>query len=118
MALDLSKDYLVVDDTVSIVYKAKASALDMSTPFTIPYVYREEVIKSQVEPATGIHVRETFFHVWRGPLQTAGMSSVPKRDDLIEHPSGLQWSVREVEEMDLDSSGLPQRFRCRCVTPD
>ena len=117
MALDLSKGYLVPDAPVTISYKSKTAPGTFST-YSVAYVHRRMTMKSQVDAAAGLQTREAYFHVWRAPLTAAGMSAVPKRDDLIDSPAGVEWLVREVEECDLDSSGLAQRFRCRCVTPD
>jgi len=117
MALDLSKGYLVPDASITITFKSKTAPGTFSI-YTVGSVHRRMTMKSQVDAAAGLQTREAYFHVWRAPLTAAGMSAVPKRDDLIDFPAGVEWLVREVEECDLDSSGLAQRFRCRCVTPD
>jgi len=117
MPLDLSQAYLVPDAPVTITYKSKTAPGAFSA-YTVANVHRRMTAKGQVDAATGLQTREAYFHIWRGPLASAGMSAVPKRDDLLDHPAGVEWLVREVEECDLDSSGLAQRFRCRCVTPD
>jgi len=110
MALDLSTDYLIIDDPIDIVFKSKSSPLDFAPGVTIPWSQKEENVRSIAEPGTDLRHQETYFTLWRGPAETAGLTVAPKRNDVITY-GGHDWTVISVEDQDLDMSGLPQRWR-------
>jgi len=110
MALDLSQDFRIIDDPISIVFKSKSSPLDLAPGITIPWSQKEENVRSIAEPGTDLRHIETYFTLWRGPAVSAGLTVAPKRNDVVTY-AGRDWTVITVEDQDLDQSGLPQRWR-------
>lgn len=108
-SLNLSKDYLIFHDPISVTYSVKTGEGAFASGVAVNYVQRNSLLKSdfKANPAL-LELVATVFHMWTVPL--AGI--VPKLDDKIVDSVGT-WRIISVEECDRDSSGI-QRYRCIC----
>jgi hypothetical protein len=113
IGLDLSRDYLIIDDPQDIVFKSKVDALTHSAEYTIGWCQRAEEVKAAVDAAGDLRTRSTFWTMWRGPMEEAGFTGEPKRNDLVVH-DGREYVVYAVDCLDKDRSRKPQRFRLAC----
>lgn len=114
MSLDLSNDYLVIDDLQTVTYKVKtgegSSGNTYQNPVTVPNAYWEEATVQdwQTAPLTLGQIARVV-HLWTNQLSGV----VPRQGDLVTDANGLAWVVRRVERLDLDQNGV-QRYRCIC----
>src|SRR5262245_2144439 len=114
IGLDLSRDYLIIDDPEALIFRSKTGASSFSADYTVQWCQREEEVKTGQGSGADLRVRETFWTLWRRPLDAAGFIGEPKRHDMVVHGS-RQYVVMAVENQDKDRSLVPQRFRLACT---
>lgn len=118
MSLDLSQDYLLIDDPVTVSYEVKRSEASFglggqggslyADPVSIAYVYQEALTKEDVlKNRALLQGTNGVFNLWKANLQ----GIVPKIGDLITDAESIVWVVIIVQMMDRDANGI-QRFRC------
>lgn len=105
--MDLSKDYLLIDDPITVAYQSKTAQGTWATAVNVPYVQRASISKADLPPAL-LEKDVVAFHCWTIPL--AGI--VPKIGDKLN--DGKTWAVMMVEELDRDSGGI-QRYKLICI---
>ncbi len=110
MGLDLSKDYLLIDDPVTVEYAVKTTENTWGDPQEVDYCQRNALTKDDIKVAQVdfphlLQKDMTVFHLWRDNLGEI----VPKIGDKLTHDSKL-WVVQSVMEMDRDGCGA-QRYR-------
>ncbi len=109
MALDLSTEYLFVDDPITVVYAAKSAEGAWANGQFVPFAQHSPPSVKDFKADPAIQKTDAFFHLW-----TANLSGiVPKMGDKLTDPAGAVWVVREVDLMDRDANGV-QRYRCLC----
>lgn len=107
--LDLSRDYLVIDDPITVLYRTKTGPDRHATGVSVPYCQRLQETAATVEPGSDLRQRTTVFHLFRTPMAAAGLTATPKRGDLLEY-GGREYLVQTVQDMDRDAQGV-QRYR-------
>lgn len=106
MSLDLSRDYLLVDDPVTVSYAVKTAEGTWAAGASVPYVQRNAITKEDAVTDPALLQRDSsVFHLWAAQL--GGI--VPKIGDRLTF--GPVWVVRSVGLMDRDAGGV-QRYRC------
>jgi len=119
--LDLSKDYLVMDDLQVVSYYSWISKLPprfSATPQSVRYVLRREITQKDLETLEHhiqIISQYAFFHFWLAGLTSTDPIPViitPKINDEFVDPAAQRWGIREIFKCDLDKSGKVQRYKC------
>jgi hypothetical protein len=110
MALDLSEDYLLIDDPLTVTLYRKSSATGHATGVPVTYAQRNAQDVHYLKDGVLIRERKTFYHLWKARLTAAGLTQPPKPGDVIED-SGVRNVIESVEHMDRDANGT-QRYRC------
>jgi len=116
--LDLSKDYLIIDDPSDTQLEAKQAEGNWAAPVTISYTQwlAQDEDESSADPLYSTPTR--VCHIWLEPLTNAYAAQLPpisppphpKRGDKLTNKLGEKFLVRKVQTMDWDQAG-PQRFR-------
>lgn len=109
--IDLSKDWMLDPNPVTINYMKKLTESTWDTPQEIGFVSQNMTLASDVarNPAL-LQNDSTVFHIWRDQM---GLTLEPKLGDRIT-VSGKTYTVDNVEKLDLDSNGV-QRYRLSCL---
>lgn len=107
--LDLSRDYLLIDDPISITYSVKTAESVWADPVTIAFVQRQALtsLDFQKNPAM-LQKVAAVFQLWKANL----LGITPKIGDKLG--DGQNWVVETVEYCDRDANGV-QRFRLTCI---
>jgi hypothetical protein len=110
MALDLSLDYLVCDDPITVTYAAKTAENTWGTPVSVTGVQRDKVTQEDLtrDPAL-LQLDATVFHLWTANLGAV----VPVKSGKVVYDSKT-WMIRTVQQCDLDAVGV-QRYRLICT---
>jgi len=116
--LDLSKDYLIVDDTSATLLEVKQSEGVWATPVSIPSTWWSAQDEDQASTDPLYSVPTRVCHIWLTPLTQAYAAlspsisppPYPKRGDKLTNALGEKYLIRKVQTMDWDQAG-PQRFR-------
>ncbi len=114
MALDLSGDWALFDDPVTVTIESRTGENTYAAPVTVTYCQKNEITKADLEALTSFVTKgllekdATVFHLWTAKLG----GTVPKVYDRVTH-SGSKWTVKIVSARDRDSNG-PQRYRLVC----
>lgn len=110
MSLDLSTDYLVFDDPITVSYSVKTAENVWAEGVSVPYCQRSEITKEDLKTDPALLQKSTaVFDLWR--LNLSGM--IPKIGDKITYLTST-WVVRSVGLMDRDAAGV-QRHHCVCI---
>jgi hypothetical protein len=113
MTLDLSEDYLVIDDPVTVTLLRKTGRATFAAGVVVDYVFMEEAKQTNLAGGSLLADRRTFFHLWQARLTAAAYAQEPKPGDVIQY-GGVNYTVDEVEHLDRDQNGV-QRYRCACT---
>jgi hypothetical protein len=116
--LDLSQDYLIIDDPSNTLLEVKQGEGTWAAAVTIPntqWIALDEV-QASADPLYAIPSRTC--HIWLLPLTQAYQALLPpvspppkpKRGDRITNNLGEVFIIRQVQVMDWDENG-PQRYR-------
>ncbi len=107
MSLDLSGDWALVDDPVTVSYKSKTAEGTFGTAASITHCQRHGIEREDVEkdPAL-LQQQASVFHLWKA--KCAG-GFLPAIGDRLSFDS-LVWIVRSVGYLDRDANGV-QRYR-------
>lgn len=107
MSLDLSRDYLLFDDPLTVSYQSKTAEGGAYSPAVeVPYCQRNSVTKKDLSSRPFlIEKTASIFHLWKDNLS----GIVPKKGDRLTH-DGEVWVVEVVDRMDRDQNGV-QRYR-------
>jgi hypothetical protein len=101
--VDLSQDYLLVDDPITVTYPRAEADVD--------YVQRSSITRADLEKnPRWILIETAVFHLWKAQLPEG---FTPRLKDKIVH-DGVTWLVESLEFMDRDANGV-QRFRVVCI---
>ncbi len=111
LSLDLSKDYLIVNDTQSVGYLKKIAEGTYATVVSVPFAYWEAPTSEdyRISPEL-LAVYARVVNVWQANLSAI----IPRMGDQINDQNGQVFVAKRVQLMDLDKSGLPQRYRVTC----
>jgi hypothetical protein len=110
MSLDLSLDYLIIDDPVTAVLYSKTGEGTYSTGVSSAYVFEEPVSKEDIAAHDlSLNKQSTVFHFWKAQLGT----TVPKLGDKVVS-GGKTWHVKGVDRLDWDVTGW-QRAKLVCT---
>jgi hypothetical protein len=106
MALDLSADYALIDDPVTVSYYSKTGEGAYASATSVTYCQRNPVTKddARADPAL-LEKDAAVYHLWAALL--GGL--VPKIGDKLAD-AGTTWLVRSVSADDRDRNGV-QRYR-------
>ena len=117
--LDLSQDYLIIDDPSDCILEVKQSEGTWAAPVTIPYA--QWFFLSEQDASADPLFQSPFrnCHIWLQPLSQAFAAQVPpqvpppipKRGDKISTRAGDRYLVQEVLSMDRDQANTAQRFK-------
>ncbi|QJW98685.1 hypothetical protein [Frigoriglobus tundricola] len=110
MAIDLSTEYLWIDDPLTVTYAVKTAEGTWANGQFVPYAQRSAPSLKDFKADPAIQKTDAFFHLWTANLN----GIVPRMGDKLTDPAGVVWVVREVDLLDRDVSGV-QRYRCRCI---
>lgn len=96
MALDVSGDYAVIDNTETVTYYQRATQSTFSdTPITVTNALRRVTTREQLESAgASLKSVSLTWHIWKGLL---GANVIPKNGDVIQDSSGLRWTVIKID---------------------
>lgn len=111
MSLDLSQDYLVFDDPITLTLMRKTGEGEY-TAIEVEYCQRGALNKEyQSVQDAQLEVDTASFHLWTDNLQ----GFVPKLDDkiVVDGTTEVYYLVKEVAEADVDANGV-QRYVCYC----
>jgi len=116
--LDLSLDYLIIDDTTSTQLEVKQGEGNWAAPVSIPSTWWTAQNEDQASTDPLFSTPTRVCHIWLAPLTQACASHVPvispvpipKRGDRLTNSLGEVFIVRQAEKMDWDQNG-PQRYR-------
>ncbi|WP_157469545.1 hypothetical protein [Gemmata sp. SH-PL17] len=114
MALDLSGDWALIDDPITVTYEARLTENTYSAPTSVEYAQRNDVTKEDLDALSAfiskglLQKDATVFHLWTAKLN----GTVPAVKDRVTY-AGEKWTVQIVGIRDRDASG-PQRYRLVC----
>lgn len=107
-SLNLSQDYLVIDDPITIGYSVKTAEGVWAAPVSVTYAQRAALNENDFTKSPALLQKTaTGFNLWTAQL--GGI--VPKLGDQITDNTGLVWYVEHVDYCDRDGTGV-QRYRC------
>lgn len=110
-SLDLSQDFLVIDDPKTVGYATKTAENVWAAAVSVPYAQRSALALDDFTKSPALLQKTaTAFNLWTAKL--AGI--VPKMGDKITDDFGAVWFVDSVDIVDRDGSGI-QRYRAKCV---
>jgi len=116
--LDLSLDYLIIDDTSLTQLEVKQGEGNWAAPLSIPSTWWTAQNEDQASADPLFSTPTRVCHIWQAPLAQACASHVPpispvpipKRGDRLTNNLGEVFLVRQAETMDWDKTGS-QRYR-------
>jgi len=109
--LDLSNDYLIIDDTTSTQLEVKQGEGNWAAPVSIPATWWTAQNEDQASTDPLFSTPTRVCHIWRKLLMhVISPPPLPKRGDRITNSLGEVFIVRQVETMDWDQNGH-QRYR-------
>jgi hypothetical protein len=116
--LDLSTDYLIIDDPTNTLLEVKQAEGQWATAVTIPYTQWLAQDEEQASADPLYSVPSRICHIWLLPLTQAYQALIPpvtpppapKRGDKLTNSLGEKFLIRKVQTMDWDENG-PQRYR-------
>lgn len=120
MSLDLSGDWAVFDDPVTVSYYRQTAPGVYAASVSIGSVTRGQVTKADVDADPALsEISASVFHVWRAkvPDGAGGYGAdlaAQIGDELVDATPGLTWTVRSHALCDWDGNGAFQRARLVC----
>lgn len=120
MGLDLSQDYLLIDDPVTVTYYRQTSPGVFADPVSLDYVARGEITKADIDADPSLkEIHAEVFNVFRARVPAGGGAfgadlAAQIGDELTDSVPGVTWTVRLHQMRDWDSDGQFQRSRLVC----
>lgn len=116
--VDLSGDWQVIDNPITITYFVKTGEGAFAAGVTVNFAQRAHYAPGRVELAqykqrSGSATLQIFgssFMVWKAQL--GGV--VPKIGDYLTDEEGQSWVVDKMTPLDLNPDGSFQRYRLVC----
>lgn len=112
MALDLSTDWQLIDDPVTVAVSRKPEEGQPAVSIgTIDYVQRGAIDRADIAANASWLLKDTaVFHLW---LSRCPANFSPRLGDKVTDATGV-WVVESVGFMDRDAGGV-QRVRLVCT---
>ncbi len=110
MSLDLSGDWALVDDPVTLSYRVKTDEGQYATAVTITYCQRSGLEKSDVETAPALlQLNGAVFHLWRAKCPNDFTPGIGDKLQQANHTTEV-FIVVKVAFLDRDATDY-QRYR-------
>lgn len=107
MALDLSRDWELIDDLRAVSYYPRTGPGTYSSAVPVPKAFRVAPSRDDIAAAElQTSAEAAVWHVWKYHLG----ATVPKTGDRLTDDQSVSWTVKRVQRMDEG-----ERFRLTCV---
>ncbi len=110
MSLDLSNDWQLIDDPVTVTLRPKTGEGVWAAGAAVTDCQRAGITQEDAETVPALLLQEgAVFHLWTAKL----FAVVPKLGDKVVHGVTV-WLVQVVGKFDRDANGV-QRYRLTCL---